>query len=615
MNKNNKKVLIEITPDNRSCSVDAGTSLKSILEQVAVDLVYPCGSNASCGKCAVQFEKGAPAANYSDTIFFTPEQLKQGFRLACNCIVTAPGRIRIPEETRTGETIFLTRAKKRIEKVDPIIEKHYLKVTPPSLSNLKSDEDLVEEVLTKHTKNTIHFSHYCLKRVSETLRKNQFELTATLGEEELLEVEAGDTTNKMFGIAVDIGTTTLVVSIHDLVSGKTLGIEAAMNPNIKYGDDLISRISFISDDRKNLQILQNMLIGQINSLIGKIRRRAKIARKNIYSMTVAGNAVMNHLFFGVNPKNIALAPYTPVYKKPKRTQSGLLKLATHPQALVYILPNLGGFVGGDIVADMLVAGFGMNTDKIRLLIDIGTNCEVVLEKNGTCLAVSSPAGPALEGAGIKYGMRAEVGAIYDIRLDEDNFKLQTIKKQPARGICGSGLFHLVEAFNSKGLINNDGTITDAEQISDPNIKTLFNKRITTVDGTKAIELADKPKDIHLTQKDIRAFQLARSAIVSAWDILCKELSCTPEEIEEVYIAGAFGNYIRPDTALRLGLVPDVGLEHIHFIGNAALEGARMVLLNRRNMQFITKLIKKTKFMELGGRADFQESFIMNLYLP
>jgi uncharacterized 2Fe-2S/4Fe-4S cluster protein (DUF4445 family) len=375
---------------------------------------------------------------------------------------------------------------------------------------------------------------------------------------------------------------------------------------------LISRVTYVADDDEKLRHLQTALVNQINKLIGNICRKAKILQDHIYVLSVAGNAVMNHLFLGVNPKTIALAPYTPVFKTMKRVRAGDLDLAVFSEGLVLILPNLGGFVGGDIIADMLVAGFGRGNNKTRLLIDIGTNCEVVLEKNGKCIAASSPAGPALEGGRITYGMRAETGAIYDVQLKKSELTLLTIKDMPVKGICGSGLFHLVEAFHSAGLIQMDGRISEPEHISDINIKRLFQKRITQVNGTKAIRLADTPSEIFLTQTDIRDFQLARSAIVSAWEILCQEFNCSAQDIEDVYIAGAFGNYIRPDTALKLGLVPDVGIDHIHFIGNAALEGARMVLVNKRNLQFTSEIVQKTRFMELGGRADFQESFIANL---
>ena len=615
MHNHMKKVLVEIVPDNRSCQVDVGKSVQEVLDQLGINLIYPCGSNNSCGKCAIQFEKGAPPVTYSDRLFFAPEQLQAGFRLACNCNIVAASRIRIPEETRVGEMVFLTQAKKKVEKINPVIEKYYLKVTPPSLENLKSDEELIEETFFKRTKKNLHIPNYCLTHLPQIIRKSQFEITTTVVGGDLLVVEEGDATNHMYGIAVDIGTTTLVVGVHDLISGRTLGVEASMNPNMKYGDDLISRVTYVADDNQKLRQLQILLVNQINELIEDICRQTNILQKHIYVISVAGNAVMNHLFLGINPKTIALAPYTPVFKSMKRIRANDVNLDIFPEGLVYILPNLGGFVGGDIIADMLVAGFGRGNNNNRLLIDIGTNCEVVLEKKGICIAASSPAGPALEGARITHGMRAEPGAIYDVQLKQNDLTFLTIKDTPAKGICGSGLFHLVDTFYSAGLIQLDGRISDLENISDENIKRLFQKRITNVNGAKAIRLTDSPRELFLTQKDVRDFQLARSAIVSAWEILCKEFNCSAEEIDDVYIAGAFGNYIRPETALKLALVPNVGINHIHFIGNAALEGARMVLVNKSYLEFTQELLQKTKFMELGGRTDFQESFITNLYLP
>jgi uncharacterized 2Fe-2S/4Fe-4S cluster protein (DUF4445 family) len=618
MPKKDSKIDLEIIPDDVSFRITSDKLLSSILDKQHIEITFPCGGNGSCGKCAVQFMQGTTQAGYADKLFFTPNELKQGYRLACQCRLSTSAQIRIPDETRQGKMVVLKDAKSRKEKVNPLITMHHLKISPPSLANLKSDEQLLLESLYKKTKKRFHISANCLRRLPSILRESGFELITYIGDHEVLEIVKGSDRKDFYGVAVDIGTTTLVVSMHNLISGQTMGVEASLNPNIKYGDDLISRVTYISDDVKRLRHLQQMLLGKINRLITRIRLKLKIPKNRIYVITVAGNAVMNHLFSGINPKTIALAPYTPVFNSMRKERAVSLKLSTHSAGLVFVLPNLGGFVGGDVVADMLVAGFGLKNKKTRLLIDIGTNCEVVLEKGGICFAASSPAGPALEGACITYGMRAESGAIYDVQINTGGMNIKTIGDGAARGICGSGLFHLVDAFTGMGIIDKDGRIADVAKLKNKQIYNIFKSRIGTVNNSDAILVANKKegavRDIYLTQSDIRDFQLAKSAIVSAWNILCKEVRCDPEEIEEIYIAGAFGNYIRPDTALRLGLVPKRDLNHIHFIGNAALEGARMVLLNKKNLEIIKQLARDTKFIELAGREDFQEAYITNLSL-
>ena len=613
------KIEIEFLPDNISSQVLPGKLLSSIIEKLNIDLLFPCGGNGSCGKCVVQFEQNPPPPpTYAEELFFTPDEIKNGYRLACQGTVNISSRIRIPDETRYGKMVLLKEGKVRIEKINPLIEIHHLNITAPTLTNLKSDERLLEEALYKKVKIKWRIPAHMLRLLPTILRQSRFHIDVVTGDHEVLDIVRADKKTCLFGVALDLGTTTLVVSIHDLQTGKTIGVEAALNPNIKYGEDLISRITYITDDRMRLRNLQRMLIRQINRMLANICRKHKISRRHIYIITAAGNAVMNHLFLGINPKTIALAPYTPVFNDVKREKNRSLNLFAHPEGLLCVLPNLGGFVGGDVVADMLVAGFGVNNKKTRLLIDIGTNCEVVLERAGKCFAASSPAGPALEGASITYGMRAESGAIYDVQLNHSNMQILTIDNRPASGICGSGLFHLVETLVQVGIIAGDGKISAMENINDKTINDIFAHRIKTVNGIKAILLVDTARgakrDIFLTQTDIRHFQLAKAAIVSAWNILCKEMHCNPREIDEVYIAGAFGNYIRPDTASRLGLVPNIGLNKIHFIGNAALEGARMILLNKKNLKIVKQLLYETKFIELAGREDFQEAYITNLSL-
>ena len=317
---------------------------------------------------------------------------------------------------------------------------------------------------------------------------------------------------------------------------------------------------------------------------------------------------MNHFFLGINPKNLGFAPFKPEFYKMKEVLARKVGLTIQPQASVYVMPNIGGYVGGDIISDLLCAGFGKQDHKIKLLIDIGTNCEVVLEHPDGRLATSSPAGPALEGACIRFGMRAESGAIYDI---DDSGNVLTIKNNPVRGICGSGLFHLIDALYTIGLIKASGLIEDNKSNSRFVIREFESQKLILLDN----EGSQSAREVYLTQGDVREFQLARAAIIAAWKMLSDLAGIKTSDIDDVYIAGAFGNFIRPEAAIKLGLVPLRDINKIHLIGNGSLEGGRLILTNADLLDRASNLAETTKFVELGGKPEFQEVFVENMTLP
>ena len=345
------------------------------------------------------------------------------------------------------------------------------------------------------------------------------------------------------------------------------------------------------------------MIRYIGQTIGTGCQETGISPEDINHIVLSANTVMNHIFLGVDPVQIAQAPYTPVFSRARSVPAGDLGLEILAEAPVFISPNIGGFVGGDVVSDMLVAGFGRNSKGARLLIDIGTNCEVVLEYNGRIWAASSPAGPALEGVCITHGMRAVPGAILDAKIVNDDLELQTVGNEAPRGICGSGLFHLADVLSSMGFIASSGRIREPAAVPDKRFAKATGRIRTEEDHRRSIAVSEM---IDLTQDDLREFQLAKAAIASAWQYLCSSAGCRPEEINTVYIAGAFGNYIRPQAA--------IDLKQVHFIGNASLEGARMMLLNQKYQRRAGRLAEQTVFIELAGRPEFQDIYIENMGL-
>jgi uncharacterized 2Fe-2S/4Fe-4S cluster protein (DUF4445 family) len=613
-----KKFSIEILPDGIRYDSPSGISLKQFFEEIKLPVLYPCGGNHSCGKCAVQFLKQPPAPSYEDNLFFTPGEIEQGWRLACTTRISASTTLLIPDELRLNRMIGLKSSVHKHITPQLTLKKYFLHVSPPTLQNLKSDTELILDALEKEFQQHPVISLAVVKKLPALLHNQNRSLTVTVLDQECIQVEEGNTVDRAYGLAVDLGTTTLVVSLHHLPSGQTLGIESTVNPQALFGADLISRLTFVAREPEGLLKLQTTVLQGINNLIAGLCKMQQVQPENIYLMTLAGNAGMNHLFLGIDPQYLALAPYTPVFKELRKEKAMDLQVNILDRAKILVAPNLGGFVGGDVLADMLVAGFGKEEAEIKLLIDIGTNCEVVLEIPGMRLAASSPAGPALEGACISFGMRAEAGAIYDAAWMQEDLVVATIDGDPPRGICGSGLFHLINALLELNVIKPGGKWADQDDVTDPAIKKFFREKMSHIKAESALLVAgtfnSAKRNIYLTQSDIRAFQLAKSAITSAWQVLCRKAAIKPEDIRNVYIAGAFGNFIRPGAAVDLNLVPKIDRDHIHFIGNASLEGARRMLLDQENIWQVERLARQTQFIELAGREDFQELYVENLLL-
>jgi uncharacterized 2Fe-2S/4Fe-4S cluster protein (DUF4445 family) len=617
--KANKVLEIEILPDKIKHQFSSPVSLRKVFEELNLHLLYPCGGNHSCGKCAVQFIGQYPDPTYQDSLFFTPQEIRQGWRLSCFTQLGQSSTVLIPDENRLNHLTGLKTSVIEQIPVQPPVRKYFLKLpVAEGLENLKSDVQLVQEELERACQIRAAVLLSVLRRLPAVLRENDYQVTVTVRDRDIIDVEGGNTTEQAYGLAIDLGTTTVVVSLHHLLSGETIDIAASINPQARFGSDLISRLTYISQQADGLEHLHKVMVQGINSLITDLCKMHQVDTNNVYMMTVSGNAGMNHLLLGVNPQSLALAPYTPVFKELRKERASELDLAINAEAGIVITPNLGGFVGGDVLADMLVAGFGKKAGESKLLIDIGTNCEVVIETDSSRLTASSPAGPALEGASISFGMRAESGAIYDAHWQGSELLVETIDDEPARGICGSGLFHLIDVLIQKKIIKPAGKWNDRSALADAETREFYRQRMGLYRGEYALLIAGvlqgAKRNIYLTQTDIRAFQLAKSAITSAWQVLCRLAEIQPLAIENVYLAGAFGNFIRPQTAVDLKLVPALDLNRIHFIGNASLEGARRILLDQDQLQQVDKLATGTRFVELAGRADFQDLYVQNMML-
>jgi len=579
-------------PDNITVYVLPGTSIIEAAGRAGILIESTCGGEGTCGKCKIQVIEG--------------EIESVGTRLACQTKINSDCVINIPEESRHSPQRILTSGLKRRKEIKPSIWKKYIELQKSTIENQSADIDLIKIALGADFKTDI----YMIRRISELLRENNFRTTCVFSDNELIAIEKGDTTKIDYGVAFDIGTTTLVGTLLDAVTGKELSVSSRMNPQIQYGDDIISRINFSIKKGDGLENLHYCLIKELNEMISELALKAKIDKRNIYKIVSAGNSTMQHLLLKINPKNLGSIPFSLTVKEGMEIKAKKVGIEINPDGSLYVFPNIAGFVGGDTVAVILATEIHRSKD-IKLAIDIGTNGEIVLGNKERLVSASTAAGPAFEGAHITNGMRASEGAIEKVVINDECVKVNVIGNVAPLGICGTGLIDATAEMLRKGIIDSSGKILGRNELKGKISDRLLNRIIEgkTQNDFLLIEEPDFGRRILITQKDIRELQLAKSAISAGIKILEKELGIKDEEITEILLAGAFGNFIRRSNAKRIGLIPDVHSEKIKFVGNAASSGAELVLLSRDLKQEAEFISINTEYIELSTRADFNQLFV------
>jgi uncharacterized 2Fe-2S/4Fe-4S cluster protein (DUF4445 family) len=603
-------------PEGKRVKVPSTTTLLEASKLAGVDLVSVCSGKGTCCKCKVRInaENLSQPLTENEKKCLTPAELSEGMRLACQITVNTNNLVvQIPEFSRTGKQRLQVEGIKVPIELDIMIHKYYLHLPQPTLEDSRSDLDRIFDTLNNQKKlSELSIRFNLLRNIGPLLRDAEWNITVTVwNNSQIIAIEPGDTTNRLYGFAMDIGTTKLAGYLLDLIKGEVIAVESEMNPQISFGEDVISRINYFSSQNmsENSQKLRQVLIDKINEIIDTLCQKSGVSNDEIYEMTAVGNTAMHHIFLNINPKHLSLAPYTPVLRQGINIEPREMGIKINSMGNLYVLPVIAGYNGADNIAVILATEI-YKRKELCLALDIGTNTEVILGNKDQMLVCSCASGPAFEGASIKHGMRAASGAIEKIQIDPHTYEctLQTIDESPPRGICGSGIVDVIAEMLKAGIIDITGRMN--KLINSPNLR----------QGTDGLEfvLADAnhtsiESDITITQKDIRQLTLAKAAMHAGAMLLMDELKVNETDIEKVFIAGAFGNYIDISNARFIGMYPEIALSKVKLVGNAAGTGARMTLLSKK-MRTIAESLQ-IKYIELAAKEKFQSVYLNSTYIP
>jgi uncharacterized 2Fe-2S/4Fe-4S cluster protein (DUF4445 family) len=609
-----EKVKVTFLPKDTSTRVPAGTTLFHAAAWTGQPIESTCGGRGTCGKCKVQVVEGSTPITPADLQHLSQQDLSDGWRLSCQAEVRDEMVVQVPRLLTTPKTAMFGVGRQVL--LDPNVHKVHLRLKEPTLHDQRSDYRRLKEALREEG-FAMTAALPVLRTLPKALRDAEFEVTAVLCGDHLVAVEPGDTTHECYGIAFDLGTTTIVGTLMDLNNGEARTVASTLNAQAIHGGDVLSRISYTMGKKEGLEELQHLGVFTINGIIEKLTGDSGVPSSRVYEITVAGNLTMMHLLMGIDPEPISVTPFAASATHGMDLRASDLGLTIHPEGRIYLFPAIGAYVGGDIVAGLLATAVPRG-NRLRLFVDVGTNGEIALGYEQRTAATAAPAGPAFEGAEISCGMRATTGAIEGVQITQDAVVLQTIDDAPPIGLCGSGLVDVVAQLYRRGLMDQTGRMRSAEelrgQVPDP-----LASRLVTVDGVRAFVLASDQetggRPVLFTQKDVRQLQFAKGSIASGIKVLMKVMGVQPGDLHEVLLAGAFGSYIHPDAARLIGLVPAVPLDRIRAVGNAAGEGAKIALLSYREREAAEAMPVRVEYVELSGREDFNDIFMGVLGFP
>lgn len=604
----------------KKIKIDEYKNILVNLQENDILVESPCGGKGTCGKCKIKILEGKVNNPTEEELrYLTDKELNEGIRLGC--LTKAEGNVHIEllNKKNVKHKILTEGYMPHIE-IKPLINKKCIVVQKPDFENNISYEEMLEKTIeeienscisNKNKKDVLeeldeNIKLQILRNLPEIFEKEEATIVYHCGD--VIGVEAGDTTKESYGIAVDIGTTTVVASLVDLIKGEEIASESEINPQKEYGLDVLSRVDYVKTNEEGLERLHRTIILCINDLIEKLCDNNNIKKNRVYEVSIAANATMMHLLLRVNTNSIGKAPYTTVFCREQNISSSALGINIASFGRVYCLPGVSSYIGADIAAGAVVAGLE-KTDKNVLFIDIGTNGEIVLSKKGNLSSCSCAAGPALEGMNISCGMRAADGAVEGVHINKDEIELKVIGDENAVGICGSGILEALSEIVRVKLVGKTGRIKKKSDIeNDENLRYLSQNLIEEDKKRKIVLTQSKGNEISITQNDIRQVQLAKGAILSGFYALLELMELDMNELDGVVIAGQFGKHLSVESLIGVGIIPEVLRDRVTYIGNSSKTGALMCLLSLQCRNNMEQTAKKIDYFELSTKEGYERLF-------
>jgi len=620
---------VRFLPDDRTVEVEDGTTLLSAAEKAEVHLNTICGGEGLCGECRVRVTSGSARADKHAIGFFTRDELEQGYVLACQTKVKDDLEIEVPVKSRIEAEKILTegisleysqperislhhRPEDPSTSFEPIVTKVYLELPEPTLADNTADIDrVIRELRQRLGENRYEVSLACLQDLAEKLRRHQWKVTVTAarhdGLSRIMSIEGGDTTERHYGLAVDVGTTTVVVQLIDMTTGEVLGAEGSHNLQAHYGEDVISRMVFACG-RGSLDPVHRAVVANINDLTNTLAERKGIDTGNITAIVAAGNTTMSHFLLNLTPCNIRLEPYVPTATVYPQVLAREVGITANPQAVLEVMPSVASYVGGDIVAGVLASAMA-DTPEVKCLIDVGTNGEIVIGNNEWLVCCSASAGPAFEGSGLRSGMRAARGAIQKIEISSGRLSYETIGDAKPKGICGSGLIDIIHELVRNDIIGQDGKFDISRE----------DERLLREDDPRYViafgEETEDGQPVTISEAEIGNLIKSKGAVFAAIKSLADYVGMAFDDLEAIYVAGGFGSSLDIAKAVAIGLLPDIDTERIQFIGNSSVMGARMALISSAAMARAVEIAGRMTNIELSTYPPFMNEFVAALFLP
>jgi uncharacterized 2Fe-2S/4Fe-4S cluster protein (DUF4445 family) len=630
---------IALMPSGRKGQVAAGTDLLQAARELGVELESICGGRQTCGKCQIILEEGnfpkhglsSHKGNLSPPtlleIEYDQDHPLNGRRLACAARIMGDLLITVPEESQAHKQVIAKAATERIVDVSPAVRLVYVEIEPAELGDPRGDFDRLAQALEDQWGlSGLVIDPKLLPSLQSTLRAGDFAVTATIWQDqEIIRLQPGYQEG-IYGLAIDVGSTTVVAHLCDLRTGQVISTKSAMNPQVRYGEDLMSRISYSNSEPQGLNRMNRSIVQTLNELAENATVAVGLTPQDITDVVIVGNTVMHHILLGIDPKQLGVAPFALVTYSALDIKARDLNLQLHPGCRVHTLPLIAGHVGADNVGVML-AESPTEYEGTSLVVDVGTNAEIILGDRDQVLVASSPTGPAFEGAQVTHGQRAAPGAIERVRIDPESLEPQIkvigssewmklkagessrVEVNPT-GICGSGIIEAIAEMYLAGIINARGHFIVSKADQSPRI-VLSGRTAEYILVNKEFSATGSP--IVITQNDVRAIQLAKAALYAGTKLLMDHRGV--ERVDRVILAGAFGNFISPFHAMVLGLIPDCDLDNVFAVGNAAGDGARLALINLGLRKKAVRLARSANYVETPLESSFQDEFVAALNLP